>query len=246
LKRITVKTLITGSTGKLGRELKRILLDALTPTHNELDIRNKTNVNEYLKINMPNSVIHCAALTGIKQCEENKQLAYETNVVGTENLVKSCLEHVPDCYFVYVSTACVFYGDRGNYTENDLPYPKNYYSFTKTLGEFVVRESPIKRWLIVRTNFVERTKWMYEKAFTDRFGTYLFADDVAAAINDVMAHGLTGTVHICGEEKLSMFDLAKLTTPEIKPMTISDYNGPPLTMDMSLRSIRIPPYRISR
>ena len=31
-----------------------------------------------------------------------------------------------------------------------------------------------------------------------------------------------------------MFELAKITTPDVKPMTIDDYEGPPLTMDMSL------------
>jgi dTDP-4-dehydrorhamnose reductase len=185
-------------------------------------------------------------LTGIRECEEQKELAYETNVIGTENLVKSCLEYNPDRYFVYLSTACVFYGDRGNYTENDLIYPKNYYAFTKTLGEFAVKESPLKRWLIIRTNFVERAKWPYEKAFVDRFGTYLFADDLASAIKDVIRRGLTGIVHVCGEERLSMFDLARLTTPDVKPMTMAEYNGPPLTMDMSLRSVRIEPYKISK
>jgi dTDP-4-dehydrorhamnose reductase len=241
-----METIVTGSAGKLGRELKRVFPNALTPTHKELDIQDKAGVFEYMKNHAPNLVVHCAALTGIRQCEEDKKLAYETNVIGTENLVKSCLENSPDCYFVYISTACVFYGDRGNYTESDFPNPKNYYSFSKVLGEFVVRESPIKRWLIIRTNFVERAKWPYERAFTDRFGTYLFADNLASAIRDVTTRGLTGTVHICGEEKLSMFDLAKLTTPEVKPMTMAEYRGPPLTMDMSLRSVRIQPYKISK
>ena len=33
-----------------------------------------------------------------------------------------------------------------------------------------------------------------------------------------------------------MFKLAQLTTPDIKPMTLEDYSGPNLTVDMSLDS----------
>ena len=33
-----------------------------------------------------------------------------------------------------------------------------------------------------------------------------------------------------------MFELAGLTTPDIKPMRLEDYSGPNLTIDMSLDS----------
>jgi hypothetical protein len=41
-----------------------------------------------------------------------------------------------------------------------------------------------------------------------------------------------------------MFELAKLTTPNILPMTIKDYSGPKLTMDMSLDTERWKKYKI--
>ena len=31
-----------------------------------------------------------------------------------------------------------------------------------------------------------------------------------------------------------MYELAKLTTPDIKPMTLEEYSGPNLTIDMTL------------
>ena len=33
-----------------------------------------------------------------------------------------------------------------------------------------------------------------------------------------------------------MFELAKTTTPDVLPMTMDDYSGPKLTMDMSLNT----------
>lgn len=236
--------LVTGGHGKLGSELTKVFPHVLGPMHEEMDITKKDVVFDYIKKHNPDILIHCAALTGVNQCEENKELAWKTNVLGTENLINACLNFNPDCYFIYVSTACVFHGDRGNYSENDIPYPKNFYSLTKLLGEFVVRK--LKNYLVIRTNFVARDRWLYSKAFKDRFGTYLFADDLANAIKEVINKGLKDIVHVCGEEKLSMFDLAKITTSEILPMTLDEYSGPPLTIDMSLVSERTKTYLITK
>jgi hypothetical protein len=43
-----------------------------------------------------------------------------------------------------------------------------------------------------------------------------------------------------------MLELARITTPEVEPMYLSQYNGPPLTVDMSLKSIRMKPFEITR
>ena len=153
-------------------------------------------------------LIHCAALTSIRRCEEDREAAFVTNVEGTRNLVMALGKFRPDSMFVYVSTASVFYGDRGQYTELDIPYPKNFYSLTKLLGEFTVTESDLASYLIVRVNFASRKKWTYPRAFTDRFGSYLFSDDVAVAVKHLIGRGQRGIVHVCGE-RLSMFELAK-------------------------------------
>lgn len=240
------KLLITGSTGKLGKELVKVFPNALAPPHKSLDITDKEVVTNFVSKSKPDIIIHCAALTGIRECENDKEKAWRTNVEGTENLVKACEKFVENCYFVYISTACVFYGDRGDYVETDIPYPKNFYSLTKLLGEFIVKYSNLTKWLIIRTNFVARERWPYPKAFVDRYGTYLFADDLALAIKSVVEKNMTGILHVCGEEKISMFELARITTPDVKPMTLAEYNGPPLTVDMSLRSIRIKPFKLTK
>jgi len=237
---------ITGGSGRLGKELRKVFLDAIAPTHEELDIRDARKVEEHIIKSKFDTIIHCAALTGIQQCEQNKESAWETNVLGSQNLVNACIKSNLDCYFVYISTACVFYGDRGNYSEDDIPYPKNFYSLTKLLGEFVVKSHNLARWLIIRTNFTPRERWPYPKAFVDRWGTYLFADDLALAIKRVIDQKLTGVVHICGEDKVSMYQLATITTADIKPMTLAEYSGPPLTEDMSLSSKRILPFKLRR
>jgi dTDP-4-dehydrorhamnose reductase len=194
-------------------------------------------------MNQPSLVVHTAALTGVRDCEEDKPKAWKSNVLGTGNLVDAFLKQGINVYFVCVSTACVFDGHRGFYTEEDIPYPENFYALTKLLGEFEVKKLP--NYLIVRTNFVAKEKWRFPKAFADRYGTYLFAEDVARGIDDVIKAGLQGIVHICGDRKMSMLELARLTTPDVQPMTMNEYNGPKLTIDMTLDTIRWKKYKIT-
>ena len=234
--------LITGGSGALGTQLKKKYSNAILPPHNELDVGNKNDVFEYFKKNDIDLIIHAAALTGIKQCEENKPLAWKTNVLGTRNLVEAVLASKRNSQFIYVSTACVFDGYTGMYKESSIPYPENFYALTKLLGEHEVNK--LSNYLILRTNFVAKKKWPHPKAFTDRFGTYLFADEVAQGIVDVQKEDLEGIVHIVGDKKISILELAKMTTPDIQPMTIKDYSGPPLTMDMSLDTERWKRYKI--
>jgi dTDP-4-dehydrorhamnose reductase len=236
--------LITGGSGGLGEELVKLYPDSLAPSHTELDVSDSDKVFEYFRNhNDIEIVIHTAAITGIRACEEKKEVAWKTNVEGTKNLVQAVLNQNNKIYFIYISTACVFDGHSEMYNESSIPYPENFYALTKLLGEREIMKLP--NYLIVRTNFVARKKWPYPKAFTDRFGTYLFANDVARGIQEVQKEDLKGIVHIVGDKKLSVFELAKKTTPDVGAMTINDYSGPPLTMDMSLDTERWKKYKIS-
>jgi len=241
-----MKVLITGASGKLGQELLKLFSNKLIPTHKEFDIINRIEVFGYIKKYKPNVIVHLAALTGINQCEQDKELAWNTNVEGTRNLIDACKMYNPKIYFVYMSTPCVFSGIEGNYNEDSIPYPKHFYGLTKLLGEVIVRNNMLFKYLIVRGNFVPKKKWMYPKAFSDRYGTYLFAHQLARAIKDVIDKKMLGIVHLVGERKISMYELAKMCpdSDDVLPMTLKEYQGPPLTVDMSLSSKRWKKYKI--
>jgi len=234
--------LITGSTGALGSELAMIFPDSLSPTHKDFDICDLSSVQKFFCSKKIDIVIHTAALTSVRGCEENKSKALDINVKGTRNLITEFKKSNPSGKFVYISTACVFDGDSGMFTETSIPYPENFYSLTKLLGENIV--SHFNNSLIIRTNFIAKKQWPYPKAFTDRYGTYLFANQIALGIKDILNENLEGIIHLAGDKKISMFELAKLTSPDIQPMTMNDYSGPPLTIDMSLDSKRWKKYNI--
>ena len=228
--------LITGSTGTLGSELKKIFPDSVSPSHKDFDICDRNQLDTLFNKEKFDLVIHTAAYTTVRGCEENKELAMKINVEGTKNLVNAILKFSSNTKFVYISTACVFDGHSEMYVESSIPHPENFYALTKLLGESEAQR--IRDHIIIRTNFVGKKKWLYPGAFTDRFGTYLFADKVAYGIKEICENNLQGIVHIVGDKKISMFDLAKITTSDVKPITLNDYTGPPLTIDMSLDTER--------
>lgn len=234
--------LITGGSGRLGSELKKVFPNALFPKIKELNITDVSSVFKYIKKNKPDIIIHAAAMTDAEKCEKEPKKAWETNVEGTRRLLKIFKKFNPDGYFIYISTAGVFKGDRGNYAEDDCPNPVNFYCLTKFCGEIVVQD--FDKTLIIRTNFVPRGKWSHDKAFIDRFGTYLYIDDVAMAIKEVVDHKLTGIVHICGDEKFSMYELARLSNSKVGKITLMKYNGVSLPRDMSLVTKVWHPYKL--
>ena len=227
-----MKILVTGGSGGLGSQLQNSYPGCLSPTRNDLDVTNKNQVIDYFDNHSIDLVIHTAAITSVRLCEENRQLAWNTNVQGTKNLVSAVTQSKNNIKFVYISTACVFDGYGELYKENDIPYPENFYALTKLIGEHEI--SKIKNHLIIRTNFVSKKPWSYPAAFTDRFGTYLFAETVAKGITEILKEDLNGIIHLVGDKKISMFELAKITTPDVLPMSMNDYSGPRLTKDMSL------------
>jgi len=54
-----------------------------------------------------------------------------------------------------------------------------------------------------------------------------------------------GIVHIVGDKRISMYELALLTgSKNIDKMILDEYEGPPLTIDMSLSTKRWKKYKI--
>jgi len=239
-----MKVLITGGSGALGSSLKSVFKDAFSPTHDDMDITNPEEVNKIILDYKPETLIHTAALVDVRECEQDKEKAWLTNVEGTKNIVNALKKLGNDCYFIYLSTACVFAGENEKfYTEDDTPNPKNNYAVTKLNGELEAKK--YSNVCIIRTNFAPKTQWKYSKAFTDRFGTYLFTDQVAKGIFDVFEKKEKGIIHIVGDKRINMYELALLSgSKNVGKMSLDDYEGPPVTVDMSLSTNRWKKYKI--
>lgn len=234
--------LITGGSGRLGTALRFNFPDAALPPRSELDITDHFSVDAYVKTFRPSMVIHAGAFTDVALAEKERAQCWRVNVTGTRNVVESLALHVPKCHLIYISTACVFSGLEGDYTEDSIPDPRNFYGLTKLIGEFIVQRMAFH--LVVRTNFVECGPWPYPRAFVDRFGTYLYAHDVGAALRELVDTRSQGLIHVAGMDRMSMFELARLTTPHVGTMTMAGTRIP-LTVDMTLRSVKGRAYQLT-
>lgn len=106
------RILITGSNGMVGRNIaqykdsKNYIL--LTPSSKELNLLNRQNVDEYIKINQPDIVIHCAGIVGgiqanmanpVKFLVDNTQMGLNIIMASQEVNIKQ---------FINMSSSCMY------------------------------------------------------------------------------------------------------------------------------------------
>src|SRR5437867_9041191 len=82
-------------------------------THAALDIRDRTGIEELLRIHRFDLIVHCAAQPSHDKAREIPLLDFEVNALGTVNLLEATRQHSPDAVFVFLSTNKV-YGDAPN------------------------------------------------------------------------------------------------------------------------------------
>ena len=161
--------LVTGSNGLLGQKITQQVLSTrqfnLVATakginrypqkegyiYAEMDILDPQNVKEVVEAHKPDAIIHTAAMTNVDTCEDQKELAYQLNVVAVKTLVELCQLH--NIQLVHLSTDFIFDGANGPYDEMAPPNPVSYYGQTKLEAEEVIKNTQ-SRWAILRTIIV--------------------------------------------------------------------------------------------
>ncbi len=81
--------------------------------HHELDIRNRADVLRLLASLRPDVLVHTAAQPSHDLAASRPFDDFDTNAVGTLNLLEATRQHAPEAVFVHMSTNKV-YGDRPN------------------------------------------------------------------------------------------------------------------------------------
>jgi len=149
-----MKALITGSNGQLGKELKNILNNSIALSHDNLDLKNVNNIENILNNYNFDTIINCAAMTNVDKCEDNIDDAYYINGLALKYIKNYCNKN--NIYLINVSTDYVFDGNKGNYNEDDIPYPVNYYGLSKLIGDNYANS--YNNSLIIRTSGVYGSK----------------------------------------------------------------------------------------
>ena len=98
-------------------------------------------------------VLHLAAQSNLNKCEADHDTAKLMNVDIPLSLYQQAEQQQHSCLFIALSTDQVFDGTSGNYTENDICQPVNYYGQTKLNME----QSLLSRWNSNKTTSTSTT-----------------------------------------------------------------------------------------
>jgi len=249
-----MKILVTGANGMLGQDLCPILEDVgafvIETDVDTLDITNSEMVQQALSDVRPDLVIHCAAYTNVDKAEEDLETATKINVMGTENLAKTCGKL--DIPLVYISTDYVFDGTGSTPLKADNPTnPINNYGLTKLKGEEAVKKY-CQKYYIARTswlygihgkNFVETMISLKDKeelkVVDDQIGCPTWTVELANGILKLLQKPY-GTYHVCGSGQTSWYGFAK----EIFSQCNLNVNLKPCTTEEFPRPAKRPKYSV--
>ncbi len=236
-----MKVLVTGSNGFIGKHwidqlqsmgavvvatgsgaVRRDLQAVPGLSYRSLDITDPKAVNDLLRSEHPDAILHAAAISKPDVCEQDHSLAERVNVAGTRNLLAGA-EGV-GAYFCLVSTDFVFDGEIGMYRESDPPAPINFYGLTKLRAEQLVQQYSYA-WSIARTVTVygppvsgrpnllsivvdKLSRGESYSVVDDQFRTPTYAGDLAWGVASLIQNRHDGIFHISGEEGMTPYQMA--------------------------------------
>ena len=231
-----MKLLVLGGSGLIGNALLRNSkneFDILTTFYkNHISIKNVrsfqysfpndlNNLRELLEKEKPDVLVNTMGYSNIDFCELNKSDTEMLHVEVTEKICKIC-ENIGTKQ-IFLSSDYVFDGEKGNYSETDVPNPVNYYGLSKLKAEQLILENPINT--VIRTSVIY--DWDYRARFfnsviknlqnnqeinatTDVYNSVTFLDNLVESIFKVIKLNQNGIFHVVDSTCVNRFEFAEI------------------------------------
>ena len=103
------------------------------------DIRDKSSIDNIFADFAIDTVIHCAAMAGVRPSIENPELYNQVNITGTMNILEAMKKH--DIKKLIFASSSSVYGNNESipFSENDnVDFPISPYAATKKAGELLI------------------------------------------------------------------------------------------------------------
>lgn len=192
----------------------------------------------------PEIIINCVGVVKQLTSAQDPLVIVPINTLLPHRLYGLCISR--NCRLIHISTDCVFLGDRGNYSESDVPDARDLYGLSKYLGEIdrpgaiTLRTSIVGHELASNHSLVcwflsqnERVRGFARAIFSG-----LPTVELARVIKDVILprphlHGLYNV----SAEAINKYDLLRIISAEYNK-TIEISRDEDLVIDRSLDSSR--------
>ncbi|MBH0177436.1 MAG: SDR family oxidoreductase [Nitrospira sp.] len=260
---MTPRVVVTGAAGLIGQYVMKSAVrwapgwEVHGLTRADLDLTDQAAVERIWQRIDPHVVIHCAALSRTKDCEQQPELARCINVDATAQLARLS----NDIPFIFLSSGEVFDGLQGWYREEDTPNPINVYGKTKLAAERLVLENPLHT--VLRIVLTAGTSHQRDRSFVedmcraaksgksltlyaDEFRCPLPAGAIARAVWEVVGKAVPGLYHLGGREQLSRWEIGQALLPwypELQGRLVEgsahSHSGAPRPADLSLNCEKI-------
>lgn len=255
--------LVTGAAGLIGQYVMKTASrwapewEVRGLTRQDVDLTDPVRVTAVMHALKPQAMIHCAALSRTKECEQDPARARRNNVEATMRLAELA-RAIP---FIFLSSGEVFDGRRGWYVETDEATPINVYGQTKLDAERRVLANPnhtvVRIVLTAGTSaasgrsFVEDMSRVAQSGgcvslFADEYRCPLPAGVIARALWELVQRQQPGLYHLGGPERLSRWEIGEALVPWypelrgcLQSSSSKDYRGSPRPADLSLHCEKI-------
>ncbi len=221
-----MRIVITGGKGMLGRTLQQFFHneEIVIADLPEWDILDAPRFSRQLYAANADVVIHCAAMTAVDKCEEEPDLAYQLNAIGSLNVANACRRN--NVRLIAISTDYVFGGelDRPYHEFDQAGGAHTVYGASKFAGEQFIRA-------YCPEHVIARISWLYGpggpsfvhsmlklaanhssslKVVDDQHGNPTSTWAVAHHLGIILHHPeLTGTFHLTCEGEATWAAFAK-------------------------------------
>jgi len=149
--------MITGGSGFIGRHLcSELSKKGVSLVNYDLlegqDIRNLCQLDAFFEQNQITEVVHLAALAGVRRGNTYPEEYINTNIVGTNNVVRMCEKYKVE-HLINYSSSSVYGNTKPPVTESFVKKPISIYGITKLAAERIVESAYIRQ----KTNIIPFT-----------------------------------------------------------------------------------------
>jgi dTDP-4-dehydrorhamnose reductase len=185
-----------------------------------VDIYDTDKLKKILKNCMPDYIINCIGVL-IKGSLKSLGNAIYINAYFPHLLLRLIAEETEKSKLIHISTDCVFSGNKGYYSDDDIKDSFDIYGMTKNLGEVIDDQNLTLRTSIIGPEIKENGEGLFQWIFGQRrtgqvmgYNKSLWGGvttlELAKAIQQCIQTDISGLFQLTNGKKISKYDLIKI------------------------------------